>query len=181
MKEIFANLKTASLAAVLLTVLLCGAYPAAVGFLGRGLFPDRAGGSLIKSDAGIVGSELLARGFSGERFFHPRPSAAGEGFDALRSGGSNRGPLSRDLEEAVRVRVEAYRAENSLPDGIPVPADAVTIVDGRTLQFDIAGAAAGSADYQLAILRLKSEVAKAQYNLELEMGNQRVAQTILLV
>ena len=68
----------------------------------------------------------LAQGFTGLRYFHPRPSAAGAGYDAAASGGSNLGPLSRKLQDAVKQRVDEYRAINRLASTVPVPADAVT-------------------------------------------------------
>jgi len=74
----------------------------------------------------ILGSSLISQGFTGPKYFHPRPSAAGQGYDATRSGGSNLGPTSRKLVETVRQRVDAYRSENNLPPDALVPADAVT-------------------------------------------------------
>ena len=110
----------------LLAVLVCGAYPAAVWVLGRALFPAKACGSLVKSGARVVGSSLLAQEFSAPRYFHPRPSAAGAGYDASSSGGTNWGPLSKRLVDAVRERAAAYRAENGLAADALVPGDAVT-------------------------------------------------------
>ena len=72
------------------------------------------------------GSKLLAQGFTGAKYFHPRPSAAGNGYDAANSGGSNLGPTSQKLNDAIKDRVAAYRAENGLGASEPVPADAVT-------------------------------------------------------
>jgi K+-transporting ATPase ATPase C chain len=69
---------------------------------------------------------LLGQGFADAKYFHPRPSAAGNGYDATSSGGSNLGPTSRKLNDAIKERVAAYRAENSLSETEPVPADAVT-------------------------------------------------------
>jgi K+-transporting ATPase ATPase C chain len=126
MKIVAAEMKTAFVALALFTLLLGGVYPAAVWMIGRALYPGRAEGSLITGDEGILGSTLLGREFSGDRFFHPRPSAAGGGYDAARSGGSNLGPLSRKLIETVRARAGRYRAENGLPPDSLVPADAVT-------------------------------------------------------
>lgn len=120
------DLKSAIVACVLFAVLLGGAYPAAVWLFGRAVFPEKAAGSLIRSGGEVVGSSLLAQDFSAGRFFHPRPSAAGQGYDAAHSGGSNLGPLSKGLSDSVRARVEAYRAENGLTPETLVPADAVT-------------------------------------------------------
>jgi len=126
MKDTAAELKRAFLAVALLAVILCGVYPLTVWVLGQGLFPDRANGSLVVRDGRVVGSSLIGQRFSSPRYFHPRPSAAGQGYDAARSGGSNLGPLSRRLIENVSKRIDEYRAENGLSAGARVPADAVT-------------------------------------------------------
>jgi K+-transporting ATPase ATPase C chain len=92
----------------------------------QGVFPHQANGSLIQADGKIVGSSLLAQGFAGPAYFHPRPSAAGQGYDAANSSGTNLGPTSKKLIEDVKQRVADYRAENGLPPDATVPADAVT-------------------------------------------------------
>jgi K+-transporting ATPase ATPase C chain len=110
----------------LLTV-LCGiAYPLVVTGVATAAFPDQATGSLVEVDGRPVGSELLGQAFEGPEWFHPRPSAAGDGYDALASGGSNLGPSSAELEVLVAERVAAYREVNGLPDELAVPVDAVT-------------------------------------------------------
>ena len=127
MKTILSELRVAVTAVLSLAVVLCMAYPLAVWVLAQGLFPCEAGGSMVRRGGAIVGSALIAQNFSSPSYFHPRPSAAGEaGYDGASSGGTNLGPLSRKLVQSVRVRVDAYRAENGLPPGQPVPADAVT-------------------------------------------------------
>jgi K+-transporting ATPase ATPase C chain len=127
MKTILSELRVAVTAVLSLAVVLCGAYPLAVWVLAQGLFPYEAGGSMVQRGGAIVGSELIAQNFSSPSYFHPRPSAAGEaGYDGASSGGTNLGPLSRKLAESVKMRVDAYRAENGLPPDLPVPADAVT-------------------------------------------------------
>jgi K+-transporting ATPase ATPase C chain len=79
---------------------------------------------------------LLGQEFADAKYFHPRPSAAGNGYDATSSGGSNLGPTSRKLNDAIKERIAAYRAENSLSETEPVPADAVT-ASGSGLDPDI--------------------------------------------
>jgi potassium-transporting ATPase KdpC subunit len=127
MKNMLSELRTAVIAVFSLAVVLCGAYPLVVWVVSQGLFPYEANGSLVQRDGTIVGSELIAQNFSSPRYFHPRPSAAGEaGYDGANSGGTNLGPLSKKLAETVKARVNAYRVENGLPPDRPVPADAVT-------------------------------------------------------
>jgi len=126
MKPWLAEFRTSLLAVPALAVILCGLYPVIVWALAHGLFPSRADGSLVVRDGEIRGSNLIAQKFTGPGYFHSRPSAAGNGWDAGRSGGSNLGPLSKDLSEIVRRRVADYRTENGLPAGTLVPADAVT-------------------------------------------------------
>jgi potassium-transporting ATPase KdpC subunit len=126
MESFIKELRTSLVATVLLAVLVCGLYPMAVWTIGQGLFPEKADGSLVTSKGKVIGSSLIAQRFTGPRYFHPRPSAAGEGYDAAHSGGTNWGPLSKKLIDTVRRRVAAYRGENDLPPGTPVPADAVT-------------------------------------------------------
>ena len=126
MKHLLTELRISLLATLSLAVILCGLYPLVVWILAQGLFPARANGSLMLRSGKIVGSSLLAQGFTDPRYFHPRPSATGQGYDAVRSGGSNLGPLSKKLAEEVKQRVTDYRAENNLPADVLVPADAVT-------------------------------------------------------
>lgn len=122
----FREARASLISTLILAVLLCGIYPLAVWGVAQGLFPSQANGSLLIRQGKVVGSTLIAQGFSDPRFFHPRPSAAGDGYDAARSGGGNLGPLSRKLVEEVAGRIAAYRRENALSMDIPVPADAVT-------------------------------------------------------
>jgi K+-transporting ATPase ATPase C chain len=126
MKYLAAELRASLIATALIAVILCGAYPLIVFGLAQGIFPGRANGSLILRDSEIAGSRLIGQQFTDPRYFHPRPSAAGAGYDATRSGGSNLGPTSRRLIEEVGRRVAAYRTENGLAPGALVPADAVT-------------------------------------------------------
>jgi potassium-transporting ATPase KdpC subunit len=127
MNYILSQLRISLIAVVTLAVLLCGIYPAIVWGLAQILFPDSANGSLIRVNGKVVGSQLLAQHFTGAKYFHPRPSSAGDaGYDAANSGGSNLGPTSKKLIETVKIRIDAYRAENNLNAKSPVPADAVT-------------------------------------------------------
>lgn len=108
----------------LFTLLLGVAYPLAVTGIGQLAFPDQANGSLIRDRDGTVrGSALIGQPFAEARYLHPRPSAAGDGYDASASSGSNLGPLNEDLKTAVAERASAVRAEDG-PGA--VPADAVT-------------------------------------------------------
>ncbi len=94
---------------------------------GQLLFPDQANGSLIVDPDGTIrGSALLAQNFTADKYFQPRPSAAGTGYDAANSSGTNLGPTSRKLADAIQAAVAAYRTENHLAADALVPADAVT-------------------------------------------------------
>jgi potassium-transporting ATPase KdpC subunit len=127
MKAMLQEIKTAALVTTGLIVLLCGIYPLLVWGLAEALFPRQANGSLIRGMGGkVIGSALIGQPFTAAQYFHPRPSAAGNGYDAANSGGSNLGPLSRKLNDLVSARVAAYRAENNIPAETPLPADAVT-------------------------------------------------------
>jgi len=126
MKDLIVELRTSIAATLLLAVLCCGIYPAVVWAVGQGLFSDKANGSLVRFNGKVVGSTLIAQGFAGPAYFHPRPSAAGQGYDAVHSGGTNLGPTSKKLIEDVKQRIAGYRAENGLPPDTLVPADAVT-------------------------------------------------------
>jgi K+-transporting ATPase ATPase C chain len=125
-KIIGAELRTSAIATLALCVLLCGVYPVLVWGVAQGLFRDKANGSLIERDGKVIGSALIGQPFTAPGYFHPRPSAAGDGYDAVKSGGSNLGPISRKLIETVEERIARVRAENGLPPDAPIPADAVT-------------------------------------------------------
>src|SRR4029077_8204941 len=81
---------------------------------------------IVDQDGAVRGSKLLGQGFTADKYFHPRPSAAGTGYDATSSGGSNLGPTSQKLNDAIKDRVDGYRKENGLNADESVPADAVT-------------------------------------------------------
>jgi K+-transporting ATPase ATPase C chain len=127
MKALFSEIRGAVFATLILAIVCCGLYPLVVFGISQALFRDKANGSLIVDQDGTVrGSKLLAQGFTADKYFHPRPSAAGNGYDAANSGGSNLGPTSQKLNDAIKDRVAAYRKENGLSETEPVPADAVT-------------------------------------------------------
>ncbi|MGZ5023130.1 MAG: K(+)-transporting ATPase subunit C [Chthoniobacterales bacterium] len=127
MKAFFSEIRSAIFATLVLAIVCCGLYPLAVYGLAQGLFRDKANGSLIVGrDGAVRGSKLLAQGFSDPKYFHPRPSAAGNGYDATSSSGSNLGPTSQKLKDAIQERIASYRNENGLSETDPVPADAVT-------------------------------------------------------
>lgn len=125
-KSIINELRISVIATVCLAVLLCGVYPALVWAVAQGLFHSQANGSLVSVKGQVIGSSILGQQFSGPGYFHPRPSAAGDGYDAANSGGSNLGPTSQKLIAAVKKRVDAYRTENNLAPGVVIPVDAVT-------------------------------------------------------
>ena len=128
MNSLLASLRRAVLATLVLAVVTGGLYPLVVWALAQGLFPVQARGSLVVDANGVIrGSRLIGQGFTGERYFHSRPSAAGaNGYDASSSGGSNLGPTSQKLRDLIHERVAVYRAENGVPETNTVPADAVT-------------------------------------------------------
>ena len=107
---------------------LCGlAYPLLITGIGQAAFGDQADGSLIKDASGaVVGSSLLGQAFEGDQWFQPRPSAAGDGYDATASSSSNLGPTNPELLDTVAERVAAYRKANGLSASAKVPVDAVT-------------------------------------------------------
>jgi len=127
MKALFSEIRGAVMSTLVLALVCCGLYPLIVFGISQALFHDKANGSLIvDKDGAVRGSRLLAQGFTEEKYFHPRPSAAGNGYDAANSGGSNLGPTSQKLDAAIKDRTDAYRKENGLSETDPVPADAVT-------------------------------------------------------
>ncbi len=149
---------------ILLTVLTGLVYPLAMYGLANLFFPAQARGSLVRNGDRVVGSELIGQNFSSPRYFHGRPSAAGEkGYDATSSGGSNLGPTNRALISAVEARVKAVLAEN--PGVAPgrIPVDLVT-ASGSGLDPEISVAAA-----ELQVAR----VAKAR-----NMDPQRVRELV---
>lgn len=127
MKEFFTEIRGAIMATLMLAVVCCGIYPLVVFGFGRILFHDQANGSLIvDKDGTIHGSRLLGQQFTADKYFQSRPSAAGNGYDATSSGGSNLGPTSSNLVTTLTQRIADYRTQNGLATNAPVPADAVT-------------------------------------------------------
>jgi potassium-transporting ATPase KdpC subunit len=127
MKALFSEIRGAIFSTVVLAIVCCGLYPLIVFGISQTFFRDKANGSLIVDAAGTIrGSKLLGQGFTEPKYFHPRPSAAGNGYDAANSGGSNLGPTSQKLKDAIKDRIDAYRKENGLSANQDVPADAVT-------------------------------------------------------
>jgi K+-transporting ATPase ATPase C chain len=112
---------------IVLAVVCCGIYPLVVYGLGR-TFADKADGSIIVDSKGVIrGSKLIGQNFTGAKYFHPRPSAAGNnGYDPTSSGGSNLGPTTKKLADGIAQNVADYRSQNGLATNAPVPADAVT-------------------------------------------------------
>jgi len=127
MKDLFTEIRGAIMSTIVLAIVCCGIYPLVVLGIAQAAFRDKANGSLIvDKDGNVRGSKLLGQGFTGEKYFHPRPSAAGNGYDAANSGGSNLGPTSQKLHDVIKERIATYRSENGLKESESVPADAVT-------------------------------------------------------
>jgi potassium-transporting ATPase KdpC subunit len=127
MKDFFSHIRGAVMATVVLAVVCSGLYPLVIYGISQALFHDKANGSLIVDPDGTVrGSKLLGQNFADAKYFHPRPSSAGNGYDAANSSGSNLGPTSQKLNDAIKDRIAAYRTENGLKESEAIPADAVT-------------------------------------------------------
>ena len=138
MKNLFTELRSAVMVTLVLAIVCCGLYPLVVFGISQALFRDQANGSLIvdkDKDGTVHGSKLIGQQFTADKYFQSRPSAAGNGYDATSSGGSNLGPTSSNLVAAIAQRIADYRAQNGLPRGETlrglketdsVPADAVT-------------------------------------------------------
>jgi len=117
------NLLIAVLMTIVTTLLLGVAYPLVVTGLAQALFPGKANGQLIERNGRIAGSRLIGQAFTSPGYFHPRPSAAGAGYDAANSSGTNLGPTNKKLIDAVTAAVDAARKDNP---SSPVPVDLVT-------------------------------------------------------
>jgi K+-transporting ATPase ATPase C chain len=117
------NLIAAVLMTVVTTVLLGIVYPLVVTGVAQVMFHDKANGQLIEQNGKVIGSRIIGQAFSSAGYFRSRPSAAGTGYDATNSGGTNLGPTNKKLIDAVKAAAEAAQKENP---GTPVPVDLVT-------------------------------------------------------
>lgn len=132
------NLLIAVLMTIATTIVLGIVYPLIVTGLAQVLFHDKANGQLIRKDGGLIGSRIIGQPFTSDRYFHSRPSAAGNGYDAANSGGSNLGPTNQKLIDRVDASVASAQAENP---GTAIPVDLVA-TSGSGLDPDITPAAA---------------------------------------
>jgi K+-transporting ATPase ATPase C chain len=122
--EVTRSLRPAAVLLLLFATITGLGYPALITGIAQISMPMQANGSLIREGNRVVGSALIAQGFSDPRYFHPRPSAAGKGYDASASGATNLAPGSKDLRDAIAARIVAARAQGMT--GPQVPPDLVT-------------------------------------------------------
>jgi potassium-transporting ATPase KdpC subunit len=138
---------------LVLTLLTGIVYPLAIVAVAHLLFPVQAEGSLIQRGGHVVGSALIGQNFASDRYFHPRPSAAGDkGYDASNSGGSNSGPTNKAFIDTVRARAKALRETEPGASGRPLPVDLVT-ASGSGLDPEISPAAAALQAPRIAKVR----------------------------
>ena len=152
--EIRTSLRPAITLLLVLAALTGLAFPALITGIAQLAIPAQANGSLIVDRSTVVGSELIAQGFSGPRYFHPRPSAAGKGYDASNSGATNLAPGSKDLRDAIATRVAELRAHGMT--GVSVPPDLVT-TSASGLDPDLSPEAAFSQAARVAKARAVDE------------------------
>jgi K+-transporting ATPase ATPase C chain len=154
MKE---HLKIAFRFTVVTTLIFGLLYPLSLTGLSQWLFPRQSNGSLLTVGSTVVGSSLIGQGFTADKYFHSRPSAAGAGYDATASSGSNFGPTNKQLTERVHANVLKLQQENP---NQPIPADLAT-ASGSGLDPDISPA---SAEFQIPRIANSRNISAAQVN-----------------
>ena len=175
--KLSAQLRPALLSVLVLTVLTGCVFPLLLYAIGRPLFPRQAAGSLVTSGNTILGSHLIGQEFARPEYFHPRPSAAGNGYDATASGGTNLGPNNLKLTsgaadfKGIRQLAAEYRKRNGLADDTPIPIDGVTR-SASGLDPDISPANAALQTSRVARARGVSEEAVRRLVLAHTRGRQ---------
>lgn len=147
----FKELKPAILVTIVFTILTGILYPLAVTGAAQAMFHKQANGSLIERNGRVIGSELIGQNFQRPEYFHPRPSAAGSGYDAANSSGSNLGPTNPALSDRLTKDAAQFRQDNPAYSG-PIPSDAIT-TSGSGLDPDITPANALSQSARVATAR----------------------------
>lgn len=170
MREMIAQLKPAVMITVVFTVLTGIIYPLAVTGAAQVLFPHQANGSLVEKGGKTVGSELLGQTFAKSGYFHGRPSAAGNGYDAANSSGSNLGPTNPALEDRLKKDEAQFRKDNPDFHGA-LPADLLT-TSGSGLDPDISPANAAAQVARVARARSVAKPVIAQMVARVEAGRQ---------
>jgi len=159
------NLMISLLMTIVTTILLGIIYPLVITGLAQLFFKDKANGQLIVQDGKVVGSRIIGQAFAGPAYFHPRPSAAGNGYDAANSNGSQLGPTNQHLIDRVKADVATNQADNP---GQPVPVDLVT-TSGSGLDPDISPA---SAEFQVVRVAKQRGISEEQVKQLIEEHTQ---------